>query len=66
MFQAAARIRSQMQDERVVVIGNAAEHRGLGFDNFLHVGAHALGIIVAVAVDHDPMRHAAHLKSRVL
>ncbi len=62
MFEPAARVRSQMQNERVVVIRNAAEHRRFSFDDLLHFVAQANRIIVALAVDHDPVRDAADLK----
>jgi len=32
-------------------------------DDPLHVAAHAFGIVVALAVDHDAMRHAFDVKS---
>src|SRR6266850_7892565 len=66
MFQPAAGVRSQMQNEGVVVIGNTAEHRRLSFDDLQHVGAQTLGIIVALAVDHDSVRDTADLKVELL
>src|SRR5258708_38190440 len=62
MYQSAAGVRAQMQNESVVVIGNTAEHRGLGFYDFFDVGAQTLGIRVALAVNNYPMRDATHLK----
>src|SRR5437868_14108227 len=62
MLQATATVRAQMQDESVIVVGNDAQHSGFGLDNLLHVSLHPLGIIIAFAVDHDAMRHAAHFE----
>src|SRR5438045_9663909 len=62
MLQATAPVRTQMQDESVIVVGNDANHSGFGGDNLLHISLHPFGVIVAFAVDHDTMRHAAHVK----
>src|SRR5207245_6606258 len=62
MLQATATVRTQMQDESVIVVGNDAEHSGFGFDNLLHVSLHPFRIVIAFAVDHDAMGHAAHFE----
>jgi hypothetical protein len=62
MLQAPAGVRTQMQDESVIVIRDAAEHRHFGFDNFLDVSTHPFRIVIAFAVNDDAVRHAAHFK----
>src|SRR5215472_1563201 len=64
VFDAAAA--AQMQDERVVVIRNLSEQSYFGFHDLLHVPAHAVGIVIAFAVDDDAMRHPTHLKIDLL
>ena len=59
MFESAAGVRAQVQNESIVVVRNSTEHRGLCLDDLLNVSAHALRIVVAFAVDHDPMPYTA-------
>src|SRR5258708_17617934 len=66
MFQPAAGVRSQMQNEGVVVIGNAAEHHGFSRHYLLHVCAQTFRIIVALAVDNDAVRDAAYLEIELI
>ena len=66
MFQPAAGVRTQVQNEGVVVIGNLSEHRDFGGDDFLNFVAQTNRIVVAFAIDHDPMRYAAHLEVEFL
>ena len=63
MFQATTRIRTQMENESVIVIGNLAAHQlHFRLDDLLHVGAQLLGIVVSLAIDDDPMRHSLNFK----
>src|SRR2546426_1596499 len=62
MFQPAAGIRTQMQNESVVVIGNLPEHRNFGFHNLLYFVAQTDRLVVAFAIDHDAMPYTAHLE----
>src|SRR2546430_13102362 len=69
MFQPAASIRSQVQNEGVVVIGHLSEHGNFGGDDFLNFVAQTNGIVVAFAIDHDAMpyrseEHTSELQSQ--
>ena len=66
MLEAAAGVRTQMQNESVIVIRNNAEHSGFSFNDFLDVSLHPFGIVITFAVDNDPMRHAAHREFNLL
>src|SRR2546425_86764 len=66
MFQPAASIRTQVQNESVVVIGNLPEHRNFGFHNLLYFAAQTDRVVVAFAIDHDAVRHPAHLEVELL
>src|SRR2546427_10699708 len=66
MFQPAAGIRTQMQNESVVVIGNLPEHRSFRFNNLLYFVAQTDRLVVAFAIDHDAMPYATNLKVDLL
>ncbi len=66
MFQPAAGIRTQMQNESVVVIGNLPEHRSFRFNNLLYFVAQTDRLVVAFAIDHDAMPYTANLKVELL
>src|SRR5262245_53436770 len=57
---------AKMENECVVVIGNVIKQSYFGFNDLLHVAAHAFRIVIAFAVDHDVMRRPANLEIDLL
>src|SRR6266567_3697485 len=55
-----------MQNEGVVVIRNFSEHCDFGCDDLLDPGANSIRIVIAIAVDHDSMRHAENAEIDLL
>src|SRR6185437_12922513 len=66
MLEAATAAGAQMQKEGVVVIRNLAEHRHFCFHYFLDFGFHQRGVIVALAIDDDTMRHTTNAEIDLL
>ena len=65
MVEAAAGVRSQVQNKRVIAIRDLATHDlDLRLDDLLHVASHALGIVVSFTVDHDAMRNSLDVEDQ--
>src|SRR5688572_20125767 len=63
VFESTAGVGSQVEDKGVIAIRNLATHHlDLGLDDLLDINPHSLGVIIALAIDHDPVRHSFNVE----